>query len=221
MNTTETTTRPGGAKPVSQAILGAGSGLAPAEIAPAGTSVVPAPAETRRGGYGLPCAKCHTYYAADLPVCPVCQSPERVSPMPKITPCADMVPEEEGIDSATLEQERQKFLEEFNSQISTQQLQIHASSNYRCVRSDSHPGGFEAASVCQGCYDHVQARVDLLEAALHIDVKEAAQLVYDAVWADPSDPSKTYQHAAQALLNELHKRAGISAVLGPNKRRPH
>jgi hypothetical protein len=38
--------------------------------------------------------------------------------------------------------------------------------------------------------------VDVCEAALHIDLKEAAQIVYDAVWADPSDPSKTYINAA-------------------------
>ena len=51
--------------------------------------------------------------------------------------------------------------------------------------------------------------------ALQIDLKEAAQIIYDAVWSDPSDPSKTYQNAAGALLTELRKRAGISAVLGP------
>jgi len=27
-----------------------------------------------------------------------------------------------------------------------------------------------------------------MEAALHIDLKEAAQIVYEAVWSDPSDP---------------------------------
>ncbi|MGA3093296.1 MAG: hypothetical protein ABSD75_32280 [Terriglobales bacterium] len=30
--------------------------------------------------YGLPCAKCRAYYCADLPVCPVCKSSDRVSP---------------------------------------------------------------------------------------------------------------------------------------------
>jgi len=48
-----------------------------------------------------------------------------------------------------------------------------------------------------------------------IDAKEAAHLVYEAVWSDPSDPSKTYINAAQALLNELRRRAGIPTVLGP------
>ena len=35
----------------------------------------------RRTGYGLPCVKCKTYYAADLAMCPVCKTEERVSPM--------------------------------------------------------------------------------------------------------------------------------------------
>jgi hypothetical protein len=57
--------------------------------------------------------------------------------------------------------------------------------------------------------------VDILEATLHLDLKEAAQIIYDAVWADPSDPSKTYQNAASALLSDLRKRAGMSTLLGP------
>ena len=61
----------------------------------------------------------------------------------------------------------------------------------------------------------LQSRVDLLEAALHMDLKEATQLIYDAVWSDPSDPSKTYHNAAQAIMSELRRRAGISVVLGP------
>ena len=71
------------------------------------------------------------------------------------------------------------------------------------------------ADVCTACYERIQERLDVCEAALHIDLKEAAQIIYDAVWADPSDPGKTYQNAASALLTELRKRAGITAVLGP------
>ena len=55
----------------------------------------------------------------------------------------------------------------------------------------------------------------MFEAALHLDLKEAAQIIYDAVWSDPSDPGKTYQNAASALLTELRKRAGMTALLGP------
>jgi hypothetical protein len=38
-------------------------------------------------------------------------------------------------------------------------------------------------------------------------------VIYDAVWSDPSDPSKTYHNAAQAVLAKLHRRAGISTML--------
>ena len=32
--------------------------------------------------------------------------------------------------------------------------------------------------------------MDVFEAALHLELKEAAQIIYDAVWADPSDPEQ-------------------------------
>jgi hypothetical protein len=48
-----------------------------------------------------------------------------------------------------------------------------------------------------------------------MDLKEAAQIIYDAVWADPSDPTKTYQNAASAMLAEMRKRAGVVALRGP------
>jgi hypothetical protein len=50
-----------------------------------------------------------------------------------------------------------------------------------------------------------------------MDAKEAAKIVYDAVWADPSDPNRTYLNAATALLSELRKRAGIGLLLGANQ----
>ena len=169
-----------------------------------------------RSGYGLPCVKCRTYYAANLAACPVCRSPERVSPVIGSVPSLD--PEiEQAPDPAVLEQERERFLEEFKSQVQAGEMQINASESFGCGLEENHRGGFEPATVCQGCYEHLRERADLAEAALLIDVKEAAQLVYDAVWSDPSDPSKTYQNAARALLNELHRRAGISVVLGPLK----
>jgi hypothetical protein len=36
-----------------------------------------------KGLYGLPCARCGVYYAAELAICPVCNSIERVFPKPK------------------------------------------------------------------------------------------------------------------------------------------
>ncbi len=164
-------------------------------------------------GYGLPCLKCKTYYAANLTSCPVCKSTERVSPtIQAITvpsPAAEQTP-----DPEILEQERERFLQEFKAQIQPGELEINATTSFRCSKEENHEGSFEPAAVCQGCYDHLQERADQFEAALHIDVKTATQIIYEAVWSDPSDPSKTYQNAAQALLNELHKRAGISSILG-------
>lgn len=172
-------------------------------------------------GYGLPCSKCHLYYPADLDACPTCYHKERVSPIaPKIPAkpvqtAADPIP-----DTGALEQEREEFLRQFKSQL----LEAHAEITNAeitdapesvCKFGEHHPGEAGAADICTSCYERVQERLDVCEAALQIDVKEAAQIVYDAVWADPSDPNKTYQNAAGALLTELRKRAGISAVLGP------
>jgi hypothetical protein len=181
----------------------------------------------KRVGYGLPCSKCKTYYAANLSSCPVCKHGERVSPKainmpgaaPSITPTGDAVALEP--EDAALEQEREKFLREFKSQIYAAHTQINAAASFRCSKEENHQGEFEPAAVCQGCYDHLRERVDLMEAAMHMEIKDAAQIIYDAVWSDPSDPSKTYQNAGQALLTELRKRAGISVVMGSNQPLPH
>jgi hypothetical protein len=117
-------------------------------------------------------------------------------------------------DNALVEQEREAFLKEFKSQLFAAHAEV-ASSPVVCKLSECHVQGVEAASICKQCYDHLQERVDICEAALHMDVKDAAQIVYDAVWADPSDPSKTYTNAASALLTELRKRAGVSSMIGP------
>jgi hypothetical protein len=124
-------------------------------------------------------------------------------------------------DPALLEEERERFLREFKSQVYAAHTQINAAASFRCMLEENHQGEYEPASVCQACYQQLQERVDVLEAALHMDLKEAAQVIYDAVWSDPSDPTKTYQNAAQALLGELRRRAGISAVLGRLKPLSH
>jgi hypothetical protein len=176
-------------------------------------------APTRSAGYGLPCAKCRTYYAANLPACPVCKAPERVSPTSSGETETAVAPA--SVEEAALEQERENFLRAFKAQVYSSHMQINAAASFRCENEDNHPGSFEAASVCQTCYDHLNNRVDILEAALRMDEKEATQVVYEAVWADPSDPSKTYQNAATALLAELRRRAGLEQVLGPNKSLAH
>jgi hypothetical protein len=165
-------------------------------------------------GYGLPCATCRLYYAADLDACPACSSTERVSPtaigtFPKVQAAAEPLP-----DPAVVDQEREAFLKEFKSQLFAAHAEV-ASSPVVCNLSENHAQTAELATICKPCYDRLQERVDVCEAALHIDLKEAAQIIYDAVWADPSDPSKTYTNAASALLNELHRRSGVSSLLGP------
>jgi hypothetical protein len=172
----------------------------------------------RRVGYGLPCSKCKTYYAADLKACPVCQATERVSPFDTPMTSNAVAITAELPDLAKLEEERERFLREFQARVP---LEIQTTENYHCTHGENHPETFEAASVCQGCYETLQQRVDHMEAALLMDPKEAASVVYDAVWSDPSDPSKTYVNAAQALLNELRTRAGVRMIVSPLQRLSH
>ncbi len=172
-----------------------------------------APMAPKHTGYGLPCAHCKTYYAADLPACPICKSPQRVSasaPLPTTSP-VEHIPDPEQI-----EKERERFLKEMNSQVIASPLPPDLPApEQHCNRVENHVASPEPASICQDCYDRLQERIDVLEAAMHIEPQEAAQIVYDAVWSDPSDPSKTYANAAQALLTELRRRSGIPQVFGP------
>jgi hypothetical protein len=177
-------------------------------------AAAPGEALRKSSGYGLPCARCRLYYPADLDACPTCNTKERVSPIvapaiPKSQAAAEPVP-----DTAVVEKEREAFLKEFKSQLFAAHAEV-ANSPVVCTLGEHHVQGSEAASICKPCYDRLQERVDVCEAALHMDVKDAAQIVYDAVWADPSDPSKTYTNAANALLTELRKRAGVSSMIGP------
>ncbi|MGB8114771.1 MAG: hypothetical protein WCF22_13410, partial [Candidatus Sulfotelmatobacter sp.] len=165
-------------------------------------------------GYGMPCARCHLYYPASLDACPCCNSKERVSASStRAIPKPAAAPEVQPNDAA-LEQEREAFLQQFKSQLmaaANEATKVPAV----CTLSRQHPETSEPASICKPCYEQLQQRVDVLEAALHIDLKEAAQIVYQAVWADPSDPAKTYANAAAALLSELRKRSGVASLLGP------
>lgn len=171
------------------------------------------PLAPKHVSYGLPCANCKTYYGAELPACPICGNPQRAS---AVEPVSAVTPAEQLPDPEKLEQERERFLQEFNSQVVASALppDLPAPAQH-CNHIENHANSPEAATICQGCYDRLQERVDVLEAAMHMDIKEAAQVVYDAVWADPTDPSKTYQNAAQALLTELRRRSGVPQVFGP------
>ena len=204
------------ARTVAPAIHDGGARPAPDSAAVAANSAATQPLGLKPVGYGLPCLKCRTYYPANVKVCPVCQTAERVSPVVVAAraPVAAPAVSEETPDLATLEAERERFLKDFKAQLLTSQMQVRATPSTHCTRAENHQSGQQAATVCQTCFDHLQERVDILEAALHIDLKEAAQIVYEAVWADTSDSTKTYDNAAHALLNELRKRAGITQTFG-------
>ena len=146
---------------------------------------------------------------ADLSVCPICKCGERISPTTIPAP-AGLQNAQPDAGQLELKEEHEKFPKEFKSQPFSAYRQISTAASLRCSLQQNHQGGQEPAAICRPCYDHLQERVDLMEAALHMDLKEAAQIVYDAVWSDPSDPCKTYQNAAQALLSELCERSGIT-----------
>lgn len=167
-------------------------------------------------GYGLPCAKCRLYYPAELQVCPTCHHNQRVSPAPpKARPVTTQAVPERAPDSAAVEQEREDFLRQFKSQLLEVHAEVVQAQESACTLQGHKAGDEGKAEICKACYELLQERLDACEAALHIDLKEAAQIIYDAVWADPSDPNKTYQNAASALLAEMRKRAGINSLRGP------
>ncbi len=206
-----------------------------------GMSSMPAAAApeepARRSAYGLPCAKCGMYYESALPTCPVCKSPDRVSPRSVVQPAGVQTSPTQSLppvvpgsfetipDAAALDEERDRFLRELKAQLYQAPVKLHSGDTAPCARESAHaqtPGNDpSAAEICRDCYDQAQETADRLEAALHMDLKEAAKIIYDAVWADTSDPDKTYLNAAQALLNTLRTRAGISSAPSATNKYSH
>jgi hypothetical protein len=176
--------------------------------------------EKKAIGYGLPCSRCHAYYPADMHVCPICKSPDRVSPNVAVVHSLPSVAAQPAT-SAQIDDDRERFLKELKSQAFASHTQINAAATFRCVLEHLHSGATEPAAVCHSCYSEVRQQADRMEAAFHMDAKEAAKIVYEAVWADTSDPNTTYLNAAKALLSELHKRAGIGLLLGANQPLAH
>jgi hypothetical protein len=214
MATNATRTQQATVNAVVHAALGKESSARRTEASAASSS--PADGPRKPSGYGLPCSKCHLYYPADLEVCPTCKHNERVSPaVPKIPAKAAQADADPIPDTSVVEQEREEFLRQFKSQLMEAHAGVANAPESVCKFGEQHSGEPASAEICQACYERVQERLDVLEAALHVELKEAAQIIYDAVWADPSDPNKTYQNAASALLTELRKRAGMTTALGP------
>ena len=185
------------------------------QIPPRITPDVPTEPAHRAIGYGLPCSNCRAYYPADMTSCPICKSTVRVSSNESQVPAAQAAP------VAEIDGEREEYLKELKSQAFASHTQINAAATFRCVLEHQHDGTSEPAAVCHTCYGEARQLADRLEAALHIDTKEAAKIVYDAVWADTSDPNRTYYNAAAALMAELRRRAGIGLLLGANQPLAH
>jgi len=206
---------------------------------------VPSAPEHKSIGYGMPCSRCRAYYPADMHVCPICKSPNRISPTETTAHAYSVAsgasqPVSQGtagtqtgtqitgahivgaqIVGAHMEDDRERFLKELKSQAFASHTQINATTTFRCVLEHQHSGATEPAAVCHSCYGEARQQADRMEAALHMDAKEAAKIVYEAVWADTSDPNRTYLNAASALLSELRKRAGIGLLLGANQPLAH
>ena len=175
----------------------------------------------KSSGFGMPCANCRLYYPADLDTCPACNSKERVSPTAVVAaaPFGFQPPpltrsHYYRAGRELVEQEREEFLKQFKSQLLVAHAEV-ANAPTVCALGEHQGETPEAATICKPCYERLQERVDVFEAALHIDLKEAAQIIYDAVWADPSDPSKTYTNAASALITDLRRRSGVSFSFNP------
>jgi hypothetical protein len=211
-----TAAQPAKERSVNHAVLSGSERPAPRQPAP---DAAPSP-NPKAIGYGLPCSRCRAYYPADMTACPICKSVERVSPA-AVTPLpvTPVAPQPE--TNAQLDDDRERFLKELKSQAFASHTQINAAATFRCVLEHQHNGSSEPAAVCHTCYGDLKQLADRMEAALHMDTKEAAQIVYEAVWADTSDPNRTYQNAAAALLSELRKRAGIGLLLGSNQPLTH
>ncbi len=179
----------------------------------------PESADKKPAGYGLPCASCHAYYPADMHACPICKSPDRVSPnAPVIHSMVSAAPQPA---TTQIDDDRERFLKELKSKAFASHTQFNAAATFLCVLEHQHTGATEPAAVCHSCYSEARQQADHMEAALPMDPKEAAKIVYEAVWADTSDPNTTYLNAANALLSELRKRAGIGLMLGANQPLSH
>jgi hypothetical protein len=192
---------------------------------------------------GLPCANCKAYYASDLAACPICKCAERVPAREAEENSAKMFKPSGGVlqpalrsfvnlnstawwrqwrhlpvhrDPVHRDEDGKRFLLESKLLFCPNTDEINAGASSPCILDENHHTQHEFASVCLSCYGQLREKLACTEAALLMDLREAAQVIYEAVWADPSplEPSRTYQNAAQALLNELRHRAHMVRLIG-------
>ena len=190
--------------------------------------------QNRPARFGLPCANCKAYYSSDLPACPICKCAERVPAQQAEAESTNRLKKPSAgllqgasfihLDSTPgCKQPMQLalhcdegFLLESKMLLCAHTDEIDAGPTSLCILDENHDTQSEYASICLSCYDRLREKLARTEAALLIDLREAAQIVYRAVWTHPSpaDPSRTYHSAAQALLHELCQRAGIMRLPG-------
>ena len=125
---------------------------------------------SRRAGYGLPCANCKTYYAADLPACPYCGCPERLASNAAPVPATELKQELEnlraeiaqalggqalpdGVEAGPSPEEREVFLRQYKSQLYASHTQINPAASFRCSLERNHVQSYEPAAVCKKCYN--------------------------------------------------------------------
>jgi hypothetical protein len=211
------------------------------EIQTDGSKLAARAASLKRPGavqLGLPCVSCKAYYASDLLSCPICKCAERVPHEAAEAKSANISQKRlagvlDGAHGSFInldstprckqpmqlalhcDEDGERFRLESRLLLCAHAEEIDAGHTSRCILGENHNTQSERASICVSCYSRLHEKLARMEAALLIDLREAAQIVYEGVWADPSpaDPSRAYQSAAQALLNELCQRAGIAASM--------
>ena len=189
--------------------------------------------------YGLPCVNCKAYYASDLSSCPICKCAERVPATGAEAESTQTLNKPQGgvlqpalrsfinLDSPRACREKMplagrrkegasSFLVESKLLLCTNTDEVNTGIRSADILAENHNTQDESVLVCLS-YDQLREKSAHTEAALLMDLREAAQVIYEAVWADrsSSEPSRTYENAAQALLNELRHRAGMVRLLGP------
>src|ERR1700681_4737210 len=96
-------------------------------VAPGRISV----ADKKAIGYGLPCSRCHAYYPSDMHACPICKSPERVTPTTPVMHSNAQIPATPALATdAQIDEERERFLKELKSQAFASHTQIDTAATF-------------------------------------------------------------------------------------------
>ncbi|PYX18098.1 MAG: hypothetical protein DMG87_15110, partial [Acidobacteria bacterium] len=177
--------------------------------------------------YGLPCVNCKAYYASDLPACPICKCAKRVPATGTEAESTQTLNKPQGgvlqpalrsfinLDSPRACRGKMPpagrrnggastFVVESKLLLCTNTDEVNAGTSSPDILAENRNTQDESVLVCLS-YDqlreelaHTDAALAHAEAALLMDLREAAQVIYEAVWADPShaEPSRTYKNAA-------------------------